>query len=384
MKRPVPHIASVTLRPALLLAPIALLALAACGQAGGSAEPPVSETALAAVSADPGAPRAPLARAVDALFTADGIGETDAVVVMHAGEIAAERYREGYGRQTRFLGWSMSKTVTALVIGMLVSDGRLHLDESPPISHWRRSGDPRGEITLKQLLQMRSGLRHTERTDPPYRAETARLLFLDGRDDMAAEAEAEPLEAEPGRKFEYSTATSIVLADIATRVLTQSEDPARRQKVMSEFLAARLFGPLGLHSMTAEYDAAGTMIGGAMISANARDWAQLGEFLRHGGSVKGSQILPRGWIEFMRKPSPRAPDYGAHLWLNRPSGTDRNVLFAEQGPAGAFAAIGHLGQYVIVSPGQRLTIVRLGKTREEERAALVARLAEISALYPAS
>lgn len=337
---------------------------------------------MAAVVPDPGAPRKALARAVDELFTASDVGETDGLIVMHAGEIAAERYRDGFGPKTRFLGWSMSKTVTALAIGMLVSDGRLHLDESPPIPHWRRSGDPRGDITLRQLLQMRSGLRHTERTDLPYKSSTAHLLFMGGRDNMAVEAEAEPLEAEPGRKFEYSTATSIILADIATRVLTPSEKPAKRQKVMSEFLSARLFGPLGLNSMVAEYDAAGTMIGGAMVSANARDWAKLGEFLRHGGGVKGAQILPRGWIDFMRSPSPRAPDYGAHLWLNRDSQTDRNMLFAQQGPRGAFAAIGHLGQYVIVSPGQKLTIVRLGRTREEDRAALVVRLADIAALYP--
>jgi CubicO group peptidase (beta-lactamase class C family) len=383
MKRLASHIALAASRPAPLLAAAAFLLLAACGQSGDPKEPPVSKTALAAVVANPGSPRVPLARAVDALFNADGIGETDAVVIMHAGEIVAERYGDGYGPKTRFLGWSLSKTVTGLVIGMLVSDGRLHIDESPPIPHWRRPGDPRGEITLKQLLQMRSGLRHTETTEAPYASDPARLLFLDGRDNMAMEAEAAPLEAEPGRKFEYSTATSIILADIATRVLTHSEDPVRRQRVMSEFLAARLFGPLGLRSMVAEYDAAGTMIGGAMISANARDWARLGEFLRNGGSVKGAQILPRGWIDFMRHPSPRAPDYGAQLWLNRPSGTDRNVLFASQGPKSAFAAIGHLGQYVIVSPAQKLTIVRLGKTREEDRPALVARLAEISALYPA-
>lgn len=364
------------------LLPAPLLLLTACGGSTDTGPPPLDEAALAAVAADPGTPREQLARAVDDLFTVEGIGKTDAVIVMNAGKIVAERYGEGFGPDTRFLGWSMSKTVTGLVIGLLIAEGRLHLDESPPIPNWRRPGDPRGEITLRQLLQMRSGLRHTERGDPIYKADTVRLLFLDGRDDMAALAEAEPLEAEPGRKFEYSTATSIILADIATRTLTKSADPERRHRAMSDFLAARLFSPLGLRSMTAEFDAAGTMIGGSMVSATARDWARLGEFMRHGGGVKGAQIVPRGWIEFMRTPSPRAPDYGAQLWLNRPSGEERDVLFADQGPRSAFAAVGHLGQYVIVSPGQKLTVVRLGRTREEDRAALVDRVARIFALYP--
>jgi CubicO group peptidase (beta-lactamase class C family) len=84
----------------------------------------------------------------------------------------------------------------------------------------------------------------------------------------------------------------------------------------------------------------------------------------------------------MTRPSPRAPDYGAMTWLNRPSETDRDVLFAEQGPASLFAAVGHLGQYVLVSPSQRLVVVRLGKTDEAERGALVDALAEIVRLYP--
>ena len=119
-----------------------------------------------------------------------------------------------------------------------------------------------------------------------------------------------------------------------------------------------------------------------MVWANARDWARFGEFLRHKGSVRGAQIVPRGWIEFMTAPSPRAPDYGAMTWLNRKSGGEREVLFPDEGPADAFAAVGHLGQYVIVSPRQRLTVVRLGKTDDADRAALVDALAEIVALYP--
>ena len=137
-----------------------------------------------------------------------------------------------------------------------------------------------------------------------------------------------------------------------------------------------------MDTLVAEYDRAGTMMGGSMIWASAPDWARFGEFLRHKGSVSGAQIVPRGWIEFMTAASPRAPDYGGMTWLNRKSGGTRKVLFPEQGPESLFAAVGHLGQYVIVSPRQQLVVVRLGKTDDADRPALVDALAGIVALYP--
>ena len=366
-----------TLLPALMLA--------ACGESGAQpppGPPPLPPEALQAVAENPGVAREKLARAVDALFSREDIGETRAVLVLHRGEPDAERYAEGYGPQTRFLGWSMSKTVTAVLIGALVAEGRLRLDESPPIRHWQRPGDPRGEITLRQLLQMRSGLRHEEKAEPVYESDEVRMLFRDGRDDMAAWAEAQPLEHEPGTEFTYSTPTGVILSDVAARVLTPRGNADMRRSAVAEFFESRISGPLDAPSFTPEYDAAGTMIGGSMIWANARDWAKFGEMLRHKGSVKGAQLVPRAWVEFMIRPSPRASDYGAMLWLNRASETDRDVLFADQGPEDAFALVGHLGQYVIVSPSQDLTIVRLGKTDQQDRAALVDALAEIAALYP--
>lgn len=382
MRRPCLSIASMALLPPLLLA------LAACGDAPPAsseeepARPELSQAALEAVAEEPGAPREELAHLIDALFTAEEMGETRAVLVMHYGKTAAERYAPGYDEHTRFISWSMAKTVTAVMIGMLVAEGKLQLDETPPIPHWQRPGDPRGEITLRQLLQMRSGLRHTEKADPPYAADTVKMLFLEGRDDMAAWAEAQPLEAEPGRQFEYSTPTTVILADIAAHVLAPGNDPDERRRAVDEFLKSRLFIPLGMTSMVPEYDAAGTLIGGSLIHGTARDWAKFGEFLRHSGSYRGIQLVPRGWVDFMTRSSPRAPDYGAQLWLNRQSETDRDVLFAQQGPESLFAMVGHLGQYVLVSPRQGLTIVRLGKTDETARDPLVAKLGEIVALYP--
>ena len=374
------------IRMCFLILPLGLLpALTAChGAAGGGGNTvPLSSSALASVSAHPDAPRKALARAIDALFTDPAVGETRALLVMHDGRIVAERYGPGYDRNTRMLGWSMAKSVTGVMIGLLVADGRLRLDQAAPVPLWQRPGDPRGGITLRQLLQMRSGLRHHEEANPAYDADTVRMLFLDGRDDMAAYAEAQPLAAAPGRQWRYSTSTSVILADIAARVLTDSHDPDQRRLAVSDYLRTRLFEPLGLHSIVPEFDAAGTMIGGSMIAATARDWAQFGEFLRNGGVVRGTRILPRNWVQFMTAPAPGNRGYGAQLWRNAPQPGGHDELLPGRAPDNLFACIGHLGQYVLVSPDQYLVVVRLGKTDGDKRAALRARLGDVIALFHA-
>ena len=377
------------LRRASHIAVLALatsLALTGCGSSGKDAPPPLSEEALAAVTSNAGAPKQALAREIDDLFRMDDLGETRAVVVMNQGQIAAERYAPGYGPDTRFVSWSMAKTVTAVMIGMLVADGRLRLDEGVPEPRWQRPGDARGEITLRQLLQMRSGLEHTDAGDPPYDSSEVRMLLLDGRDDMADWATAQPLEAEPGAKFEYSSNTSVILADIAARALTDSKDPDVRRKAVSDYLHARLFDPLGMKSVVPEFDRSGTLIGGSLIHANARDWARFGEFLRNKGAYRGTQLVPRSWVDKMVTPSPRSAFYGFQIWLNRPSDLvkqgDTHPLFPDRAPNTMFAMIGHMGQYVLISPGQKLTVVRLGHSDREQRPRLLQQLADVMELYP--
>ena len=214
--------------PSFAAALLPALLVAGCGKTSQPAEPTLSPAALEAVAEEPGVDRAALARAIDALFTREGIGETRAMIVMHGGEIVAQRYAAGYGPRTKFVGWSMSKTVTGVLVGMMIADGRLRLDDSPPIPRWQRAGDPRGDITLRQLLQMRSGLRHEEKAEPVYTSAEVRMMFLDGRDDMAGWAEAQPLEHEPGRVFEYSTPTTMILADATVKhslVEVSSDEP---------------------------------------------------------------------------------------------------------------------------------------------------------------
>ena len=379
------HNRALLLAPALLLPP--LLLVAGCG-AATPAETPLSQQALAAVTADAGAPKDQLARALDDIFTAQGVGETRAVVVMANGKLAAERYAAGYDKDTRFVSWSMAKTVTGVLIGMLVSDGLLALDEPAPVPLWQRPGDPRAEITLRHLLQMRSGLRHTEAGDPPYESSEVRMLFLDGRDNMARWASEQPLEAEPGKMFEYSSNTSVILADIAARALTASDKPEARRKAVADYLQQRLFGPLGMTSMVPEFDASGTLVGGSLMHATARDWAKLGEMLRlKGRAPGGEQLVPQRWVEAMVTPSPASPHYGFQTWLNREvPGTEpsEHPLFPDRAPKSLFSLIGHMGQYVLVSPEQRVTLVRLGHSDSAERPVMLQQAADVLELYPES
>lgn len=319
-------------------------------------------------------------------FEDPALAETRALVVMQGGRIVAERYAPGYGPDTKLISWSMAKSVTATLVGLMVADGLLVLDDPAPVPEWSSPGDPRAKITLRHLLHMASGLDHTEMAEGEkaiYDADTTRLLFLDGRENVARYAEKRNLEARPGGKFEYSTATTHILADIMTRTLTDSRDPVVRKNAMLDYARGRLFEPLGMTSAVPQFDRSGTMLGGSMIHATARDWAKFGEFLRNNGSVRAAQIMPTSWVRFMKASSAQDPAYGGQLWLNkrRPAGSDQ-VLFPDKAPSDVFAALGHLGQFVVVSPQHRLTIVRLGKTQDDQLDPINAQLARLIDIFP--
>jgi len=338
---------------------------------------------IAPVDASPALPALdPAIKAkADALFDdADDVGETRALYVLRDGQPVYERYGEGFGPDSKLISWSMAKSITAVLTGFLVADGQLSLDAPAPVSAWERSGDPRGTISLRHLLHMASGLEHVENGDPVWKGDTVEMLFGAGAPDMAAFAEAKPAAARPGELFNYSSATSVILSDILTDTLTPSQNPEARREAMREFIAGRLAEPLGMTSLTPEFDAKGTMIGGSIMHATARDYAKFGEFLRNHGVAGGQRLLPETWMRFMLSPSPEDAGYGGHIWLNRrrPAGADE-ALWPDRGPNDLFACIGHQGQYIIVSPSQRVTIVRLGITKDDQFPALRRHLADLTA-----
>ena len=364
-----------------------LFSLAALSSCGSAPEVVKANTPVFARYADDAAvSEQALKDAIAPFFDNETMAETRAVVIMHGGLIVAERYAPGYTPETKLISWSMAKSVTATLVGFMVADGLLVLDDPAPVSEWANAGDARSRITLRQLLHMSSGIDHTEVPEEGktiYEADTPRMLFLDGRENVARYAEGRVLEAEPGKKFEYSSATTHILADIMTRALTDSRNPQVRRDVMLEYARGRLFEPLDMTSVVPEFDRYGTMLGGSIIHATARDWAKFGEFLRNNGSVRSAQLLPSSWVRFMRASSANDAAYGGHVWLNkrRPSGRDQ-VLFPGKAPSDVFAALGHLGQFVVVSPQQKLTVVRLGKTQDDVLDPVNNQLAKVIALFP--
>ena len=356
-------------------AAILILALSACSGARS-----VTPAQYRTLTSSDGVTTGVLASAIEPVFDGEAVGETQALIVMRDGSIVAERYGDGITSDTKLLSRSLGKTVTAALVGIMVSDGRLALDSPVPVSAWNQPGDPRGFITLRNLLQMTSGLAHEEEGDPIEQSDTVRMLFTSGAQDMAAFAEAKPLAYPSGDHFRYSTADTMILCDLLTRMLTDSERPLARRDAMMEFVRGRLMNPVGLTSLTPEFDARGTMIGGAMIHMTARDYARFGELLRNRGRTHGHQVLSARWVAFMTSPSPRNPAYGAHVWLNREG--SGNPLFPDRASRRLFGAVGRHGQYIVVDPARRLVVVRMGISNNEEALPLRSALARLVEVFP--
>jgi CubicO group peptidase (beta-lactamase class C family) len=340
----------------------ALLALLPLLAAAGDAVPAARETYVLARC--PGADLRPAMAPARALFRQ--APETRALLVLVDGCPALKAYAPGYGDANRFISWSMAKTVTAMLVGALVADGRLRLDAPAPIAEWHRPGDPRAAITLRMLLQMRAGLRHTEVGEPVERSDTNQVLFVWGTGGMAAAAIAQPLESRPGTRFGYSSLTSVILAEIVARTLTGSRDPRTRAAAYRAFAQARLFGPAGVTSAVMEFDGAGTQVGGSLMHMGLDDWGRMGLLLLDGRGAGGRQVIAPAWLAFMKAPSPANPEYGGHTWLNRPGGVDGPAKLLARASPRTTAMRGHLGQFTVADPdagaGRGLVVVRLGHT----------------------
>lgn len=326
--------------------------------------------ATPALPAGPSWPAAvPVKAHIDALFTdAEAMGETRALLILRDGKVIYERYGAGFNQDSKLISWSMAKSITSVLIGFLVADGRLALDAPAPVAAWQRSGDPRGSISLRHLLHMSAGLEHVEEGDPVWEADMPDMLFGEGASDMAAFAEAKPAVAKAGEVYNYSSPTSVILADILAETLAPDASSAGRRDAVLDFIRGRLIEPAGMTSLTPEFDAAGTMIGGSIMHATARDYAKFGELLRQRGQAGGQRLLPESWMQFMLSPAPTDGGYGAHIWLNRPRPAGSDIsLWPGRGPNDIFACIGHQGQFIIVSPSQRLTVVRLGISRDGDQ-----------------
>jgi hypothetical protein len=274
-----------------------------------------------------------------------------AIVILHKGKIIAERYAPEYGVGTPVPSYSVAKSVTSALIGILVRQGKLSVEQPAPVAAWSDPADPRHAITIDQLLRMTSGLA-VEESDTGFDP-VSRMLFLEP--DMAGFAERARLKAAPGTKWEYTSGNTLILSRIIRDAVG-----GRAQDVV-DFAQRELFAPLGITTATIEFDATGTPVGSIYVFASARDWARFGALYLNDGVVDGRRILPEGWVNYSAAPT-LDTDYGAGFWTNRGSHGDAADRIGAGMPADAFYASGNLGQRIVIIPSAGLVIVRFGFT----------------------
>jgi CubicO group peptidase (beta-lactamase class C family) len=271
-----------------------------------------------------------------------------AIVVVHDGRIIAETYGAGFTASTPLQGWSMTKTVNATLVGMAIGDGKLALDQKNLFPQW--AGDSRAQISVADLMAMSGGLKWNE--DQGLLTDAGRMEYL--VKDAASFARDRSLVAPPGTKFNYSGGEAVLL----TRLWMNAVGEAARS-----YPQDRLFTPLGMSSAVLESDPAGTFLGEGFLFATAHDWARFGEFLRLAGAWNGQQLLPAGFVDYMRSPSPvsdegHGPVYGrGQVWLAK--GQEFGL------PDDTFMLQGHLRQVIAVIPSRQMVILRMGVTRED-------------------
>jgi len=299
---------------------------------------------------------------VEELFASAGRGgfaDTRALLVAQGGRIVFERYAPGFGPESRFQSWSMAKSITNALVAVLVREGRLALDAPAPVPAWRGPGDPRAAITLRQLLQMRSGLANADGFEDDAdmtNSFVAHLLFGEGSVAPGDYAANVPLVHPIGERWAYSTGTSVLVAKLCGNVIGGGSLGTR------DFLRRELFAPLGMRSAQPEFARSGEFIGGAFVHATARDWARFGHLYLRDGVWDGRRILPEGWVDFSRTPSPAKNNriHGAHFWVNQDPPPDGQWKPLPGGPRTLFMAEGASFQVLAVDPARDLVAVRLG------------------------
>jgi CubicO group peptidase (beta-lactamase class C family) len=271
-------------------------------------------------------------------------GKVDALLAVSGGRLVLEAYN-GWAPDAPHASWSMAKSVTQAMLGVLVSDGRLDPFAPAPVPEWSDVSDPRHDITVDALLHMRSGLSWEE--DYAGENDVTTMLFGDGRTDRGGYAASKPLRDEPDTTFYYSTGSAMILSRIVSDLVGHGE-------AGTAWAQSALFDPLGITTVAHDLDGAGVISGGSNINMSARDFARFGLLYLRGGQWDGQQIVPQAWVDYARLPRPDAPEYGALWWVDDA---------ADPQPA-AFFADGFAGQLLVVVPSLDLVVVALANTQD--------------------
>ncbi len=271
-----------------------------------------------------------------------------AVVVIYKDQIIAEKYADGFDKNTPILGWSMTKSLTSTMYGILEKQGKLDVASVTGIPEWQN--DDRKNITYNNLLQMNSGLEWVENYTTI--SDVTKMLYLES--DMSKGQLKKPLDGKPNERWYYSSGTTNLLSGYLLRQFFDSH------QAYLDFWYAELFDKIGMFSTLVETDMSGNFVGSSYGWATPRDWAKFGLLYLHGGNWNGEQIINSTWVNYVKTPTNTSNGrYGAQFWLNA-GGHYPDV------PKDLFSCNGFQGQMVFIIPSKEIVIVRMGLTEDPE------------------
>lgn len=271
---------------------------------------------------------------------------TRSIVILHKDRLVAEKYDTGFDKNSRILGWSMTKSLTATYFGILQKQGKLNINNPAPIAEWKN--DERSKITINDLLHMNSGLEWEEKYDKI--CDATKMLFE--AEDMAKVQLDKPLIGKPNESWNYSSGTSNLLSHILRNQFKTHQE-------YLDFWYSALIDKIGMHSMLVETDMVGNYVGSSYAWATTRDWAKFGLLYLRNGNWNGEQLFEESWSKYVATPTNTSNErYGGHFWLNA-GGKYPDA------PKDLYYASGFQGQKIFIIPSMDVVIVRFGLTDDE-------------------
>ncbi len=282
---------------------------------------------------------------IDTIF--NDRNKTRSVVVLYKDKIIAEKYDDGFTKESLQIGWSMTKSITSTMFGILRCQGKIDVQTDNLFKEWEN--DERKNITLHNLLQMNSGLEWTE--DYNSISDVTKMLFL--QKDMTKTQIDKPLIGKPNETWNYSSGTTNLLSGILRSKFNTHQE-------YLDFWYSALIDKIGMNSMIIETDMSGNYVGSSYAWATARDWAKLGMLYLHNGEWNGQNVFDKDWVDYATTPTPGSDGwYGAQIWLN--AGNRYPDV-----PKSMYSFNGYKGQNVFILPSKDLVVVRTGLTKNAD------------------
>lgn len=290
-----------------------------------------------------------LHKTIDTIFNTRN--QTRSVVVVYKNKIIAEKYDNGFDKNSLQIGWSMTKSITSTIVGILKCQGKIDITANNLFKEWKN--DERKNITIHNLLQMNSGLEWSE--DYNTISDVTKMLFLEK--DMTKSQIKKSLIGKPNQTWNYSSGTTNLLSGIIRSKFNTHQE-------YLDFWHTNLIDKIGMNSMLVETDMSGNYVGSSYAWATTRDWAKLGLLYLNNGEWNGEYIFDKDWVTYATTPTPTSVSveeggYGAQIWLNT------GAKYPDA-PKNMYSFNGYKGQNVFILPDQDLVIVRTGLTKNAD------------------